>query len=207
MAREGVEIASRQTFDTRDSAAWLHTAIRDLLKETSVPLSALNAVGISAGPGSYTGLRVGMSAAKGLCYALSIPMVAVNSLEMMARAAAKKYNGFLCPMIDARRMEVFTALYDQDLNVYLPPNNLILTPESFQEQLEAGPITFFGNGSPKWEELTSHENAVFAYINATASDLALASFNLFELKAFCDLAYAEPFYGKEFYSPPPRRVV
>ena len=126
LADDGKPLAIRSNPQTKDSAAWLHNAIKDVLGEKNLGLSQVHAIAISEGPGSYTGLRVGMATAKGICYALNIPLITVNTLQMMAAAAQGGDANLLCPMIDARRMEVFTAVFDQQLNEIQPSTNLIL---------------------------------------------------------------------------------
>lgn len=168
-------------------------------------MTQLEAVAVSAGPGSYTGLRIGMAAAKGLCYALNCPLITINTLQMMAAAAAAEPTSLLCPMIDARRMEVFTGLYTRELEEVLPAQALVLDQDSFATELETTTITFFGNGSAKFQKLLQHPNAVFKNITADASHLAGFAHRAFLQQAFTDLAYSEPFYGKAFYSPPPKR--
>src|SRR5699024_2694741 len=118
-----------------------------------------------------TGLRVGMAAAKGLCYALHIPLITISTLKMMAVAAHSEPTELLCPMIDARRMEVFTAIYDKQLNEMAAPHNIILTEESFTGFLSKHTITFFGNGSNKFQAICSHPNALFKPIETTAVHL------------------------------------
>jgi tRNA threonylcarbamoyladenosine biosynthesis protein TsaB len=207
LAANGTDIDSKQTFETNDSAAWIHVAIRDLLHENDLTVNDLKAIGLSSGPGSYTGLRVGMATAKGLCYALSVPLITVNTLEMMASAAAPLANSLLCPMIDARRMEVFTGVFNPDLSVVLPVSNLVLEDNSFADLLDSNKVTFFGNGSDKWKTLVKHENALFLDLSASASDLSPLTYRLYSNKSFTELAYSEPLYGKEFYSPPARPLV
>ena len=190
----------------RDHAAWLQVAVRDLCTESGLALSDLSAVAVSAGPGSYTGLRVGMSAAKGLCYALRIPLITVNTLQMMAAAARSlPEEGLLCPMIDARRLEVFAGLYHRSLEEIIKPQNYLLENGLFLPYLEKSRIIFFGNGSDKWQGIVTHKNAVFENVTATASAMLPLSWAAFEKRQFADLAYSEPFYGKEFYSPAPKR--
>jgi tRNA threonylcarbamoyladenosine biosynthesis protein TsaB len=196
-------ISFSQNENTKDSARWLHVALDKLFKEAAMSPDELDAISISAGPGSYTGLRVGMAAAKGLCYALNIPLICVSTLKMMAFAAVENKSGWLCPMIDARRMEVFTALYDENLNEIISPQNLILTTESFAEQIRHHKIIFFGNGSEKFTSLQHSTNAEFLHIEANAKHLVPLAYRIFIKKEFGDLAYAEPYYGKEFYSPSP----
>lgn len=191
----------------KDQAAWLHMAIQQLLQQKNISLQQLNAIAISAGPGSYTGLRVGIAAAKGLCYALQIPLITISTLKMMAVAAMAEPTDWLCPMIDARRMEAFTAIYDKQLNEIIPPHNIILTEESFTEFLKKHTITFFGNGSNKFQTICRHPNAVFKQIETTAIHLTTLSYSCFQQKQFADLAYCEPYYGKAFYSPTPKKII
>ena len=184
-----------------ESASWIHTAIAQALQEASLSLKEVSAVAVSAGPGSYTGLRVGMATAKGLCFALGIPLITINTLHMMAVAALEEPTRLLCPMIDARRMEVFTGVYTKKLEEVLPAQALILQPDSFAALLEEDSITFFGNGSAKFQALQSHPHAFFKTITADASHLAVLASRAFEEQKFADLAYSEPFYGKAFFSP------
>jgi tRNA threonylcarbamoyladenosine biosynthesis protein TsaB len=204
---EGADvIAFSANPDQRDSAAWLQAAIRDLFSEQGRSLQELAAVSVSAGPGSYTGLRVGMASAKGLCYALGAPLISIPTLKMMAAAAAPEAEGILCPMIDARRAEVFTAAYTKELEELVPAHSRILDGDSFSELLAQGPVTFFGNGSDKFRAMTTNSAARFADIAADARHLAALATAAFEQGHFADLAYEVPFYGKEFYTPvPPKK--
>ena len=187
----------------KDSAAWLHPGIESLLDQHNVGLHQLEAIAVSGGPGSYTGLRVGMAAAKGLCYALSCPLIVVSTLQMMGAAAQPfaQAEQLLCPLIDARRMEVFAALFDSTLQEIVPPFNLILEAASFDEWLSHCNVLFFGNGSDKAKEIIRSNSASFMQINATAADMRRLSYQKFAQHQFSDLAYTEPFYGKDFYSP------
>lgn len=185
----------------KDHAAWLHTAIAELLAEAGIQLADLQAISVSAGPGSYTGLRVGMATAKGLCYALKKPLIAINTLEMMTAAVPANEAGLRCPLIDARRMEVFTAVYDSSGNTVLPPASMILTENKFSAMLDSQPVLFFGNGAPKSQPVLAHPNARFLQVDASAKHLSGLAFSRFEKQLFDDLAYTEPFYGKEFYLP------
>ncbi len=189
----------------RESAAWLHVAIQDLLKQNSFQLEQLNAIAICSGPGSYTGLRVGMAAAKGLCYALNIPLITINTLQVMAASAITCATELLCPMIDARRMEVFTAVFDRQLQEVMPSTNLILEQDSLAVWLEEHTITLFGNGSEKARPVIIHPNAFFASVTTSAADMAALSTNKFVSRQFADLAYEEPFYGKDFHSSFPKK--
>jgi tRNA threonylcarbamoyladenosine biosynthesis protein TsaB len=185
----------------RESASWLHIAIKELLQQNNLQVQQLNAVAISAGPGSYTGLRVGMAAAKGLCYAYKIPLISINTLQLMAASVVTATTDLLCPMIDARRMEVFTALYDQSLQEVIKPTNLILEESSFEKYLKENTITFFGNGSEKAKTVIHHANAVFVTVSTSASNMAKIALDKFDMKQFSNLAYTEPLYIKDFHSP------
>ena len=199
---EGAEIrAVKKSSETGESAAWLHVAMQQLFQEQGLSMNQIVAVAVSAGPGSYTGLRIGMATAKGLCYALRIPLITINTLHMMAAAAPAELTNLLCPMIDARRMEVFTALYTNGLKELMPAQALILNNNSFTEILETKTITFFGNGSAKFQAIMQHPNAVFKTIEANATHVARLAYEAYKEGKIADLAYSEPFYGKEFYSP------
>jgi tRNA threonylcarbamoyladenosine biosynthesis protein TsaB len=145
-----------------------------------------------------------MAAAKGLCYALRIPLLTINTLQMMAAAAVAEPSELLCPMIDARRMEVFTALYTKNLEALMPAQALILQENPFAAVLEKHTVTFFGNGSEKCKTVIQHPNAVFKTITTNAAHLAGLAWRKFEAGDSADLAYSEPFYGKAFYSPAPK---
>lgn len=180
----------------KDHASWLHTSIKQALKETGKTVCDLNAVGLTAGPGSYTGLRVGMAAAKGLCYALKIPLLLLNTLEAMAGTAVSAGTDYICPLLDARRMEVYTAVYDKDLNQILPPCAMTLDEHSFSSYLERHSIVFFGNGKTKLELLITNQRALFADMPFNASYVAKKVFAKYCYLEFADLAYAEPVYLK-----------
>ena len=191
-----------------DHAAWIQVAIRELLAETEFRLAHISAIAVNAGPGSYTGLRVGMATAKGMCYALGIPLITESTLWLIAQRVKKEialesvyaFPVLICPMIDARRMEVFTTLYDLDLNEKTAPAAIVLEPDSFTEQLQDHVIMFSGNGSKKWQNLCLHPNAVFAEVTQDVADLAGSAFRKFENGIFSDLAYAEPAYLKGVYT-------
>jgi len=185
----------------KESASWLHVAIQQLLLENGLELKTLDAVAISAGPGSYTGLRVGMAAAKGLCYAISKPLITINTLQMMAASVQLPATELLCPMIDARRMEVFTAVYNTNLEEIMPATNLILEESSFTDLLDVHTLSFFGNGSAKASPLIRHKNASFISVTSTAENMLSLAAKRFSEGQFANLAYAEPYYGKDFHSP------
>lgn len=200
LARDQQLIAFNENKEIKDSASWLHPAIQALFHDNAIPLQQLQAIAVSAGPGSYTGLRVGMATAKGLCYALQLPLITLGTLEIMAAAAKHVATELLCPMIDARRMEVFTGIYNKDREAVIAPHNRILEAASFADILEKYSITFFGNGSTKWQSLTTAPNAHFEDIAFSAKDMIELAATHYNLNAFTDLAYSEPLYIKEFFT-------
>lgn len=200
IARDGVALDHDINSNPREQASWLHVAIEKLLHKNSILITALDAVAVSNGPGSYTGLRIGLSAAKGLCFSLKIPLIALNTLEVMANASNKIEGHLLCPMIDARRMEVYTALYDNSLKLITAPSAMIINSQSFHSHLESYKILFFGNGSHKVKDVITHENAFFGELNQTAREMVALSEEKFKKNDFADIAYSEPLYLKDFYS-------
>ena len=203
LAKNGETLALMHNQDQQDHAAWLHTAIEQMMKDANYKMQDLNGLAVSAGPGSYTGLRVGMAAAKGFCYALNIPLITENTLFVMAFAASKQVenkSSLLSPMIDARRMEVFTALYNADLEEIFPATAMILEERSLSDYFSRYPITFFGSGVKKWQQLTKNSKAAFLNNSADASHLAILSYKKFIKKEFTDIIYSEPIYVKEFYT-------
>jgi len=185
----------------KDHAAWLHHAITELMQKARYELKDLKAVAVSIGPGSYTGLRVGLAAAKGFCYALNIPLITVDTLRTMAFAVKDEATELICPLIDARRMEVFTATYNKNTEEKVPPHSMIIDENSFAGPLLSEKILFCGNAIKKLQPLLTSSNAAFCNKIADASHLAKLSLPLFNTGQFADLAYTEPFYLKEFYTP------
>lgn len=202
LSEDGNELQLSCSENQKDHASWLHTEIAGLLQKSGKRIKDLDAVAVSIGPGSYTGLRVGLAAAKGFCYALNIPLITVNSLKIIALAAKDETIDIICPLIDARRMEVFTAVYDKDLREKNSPHTLVIDENSFASLLLTGKILFCGNGVKKLQPLISNSNALFSNKIADASHLARLSFPCYNKNEFSDLAYAEPLYIKEFYSMP-----
>ena len=207
LAKDGDILTIAKNEKQKDHAAWLHIAIKNILEKNNLEMSAVDAVAITAGPGSYTGLRIGLAAAKGICYALHKPLICLNTLEVMA-AAAKNVNDpcvegadLLCPMIDARRMEVFTAVYDKELRIIKEPSAMELNENSFDKELEVKSICFLGNGSGKFRALINNSNALFSDVNMDAAAMVPLSDKKFLCNEFADLAYAGPLYLKEFYTP------
>lgn len=188
--------------DQKTHASFIQPAIASIVKETGIALHQLSAVAVTGGPGSYTGLRVGMATAKGICYSLEKPLIVVNTLEVMAIAAIEKTAPeieMFCPLIDARRMEVFTAIYDRLLNPILPPQPRVLEEQTFAKNLETGVILFSGSGAKKLREFLSHSNARFLELQHHAGHLAQLALKSFVSKQFADLAYSEPMYLKAFF--------
>lgn len=200
LSRDGKSIGFLENSERGQQAAWLHNSIKQLMADAGVDLKSLNAIAVSNGPGSYTGLRIGLSAAKGICYALNIPLILINTLKIMASAVADQADDLICPMIDARRMEVFTAIYDKNLNIIDQPKALVLQSDSFSELLASRKILFVGNGSTKFKELTNYSNANFVNHTHNALDLAKLSSKMFDESQFADLAYSEPEYVKAVHT-------
>lgn len=187
--------------DQKTHASFLHPAIRDLLDRSESGMDKIKAVSVIIGPGSYTGLRVGLAAAKGICFAMNIPLITVNTLEWMAFSKKGSDCDFLCPMIDARRNEVFTAIFDKNAVELKAPHALILENKQFDRELERGTILFFGSGAAKAEQYFCHRNSRFSVNNsATSHDQFKISIDRFLSAKFTDLAYSEPLYTKEFYT-------
>lgn len=180
----------------------LHLFIQEGLKKTNIESKDLAAVAVSKGPGSYTGLRIGVSSAKGLAYALSIPLISVDTLQVMASMAfgKVKHEAFYCPMIDARRMEVYTNVYDQFLKTQSETRALIVDENSIESFKQYPTIYFFGDGMPKCKDLLSTlTNAHFIEdIKPSATYMVKLAYSKFVSKAFEDVAYFEPFYLKDF---------
>lgn len=210
LSKDGHVIGTLENNAQKDHAAWIQMAINTLLQKESYTMQQLQAIAVTAGPGSYTGLRVGMATAKGLCYALQIPLITINTLHAMANAAIDQWISnashmqpplCFCPMIDARRMEVFTAVYDERLQEIIAPKAVILDELSFKEELNNRSLICFGNGSSKWKNVSRYPNVLFIdeKINI-AKSLAKLAFSLHLSQNFANLAYAEPVYLKEFYT-------
>ena len=185
----------------KDHAAWLHPAIKEIFDKNNRELKTIDAIAVTGGPGSYTGLRIGMTAAKGICYALNKPLIILNTLQVMANAARNETADLLCPMIDARRMEVFTAIFSKDLQTIKEPAAIEINEKSFDEDLLTNTICFFGNGSIKFRPIKKNQKAIFSSVISDAAAMISLSEEKFKQKEFADLAYAEPLYLKEFHTP------
>ncbi len=202
IAKNGKALQSATNDNQKDHAAWLHTAVSGIIKKSGYLISQLEAVAVSIGPGSYTGLRVGLAAAKGLCYALHIPLLAINTLEIIALSVKEEATDLICPLVDARRMEVFTAVYDKELREKYSPVAMVIEAASFASLLATHKILFCGSGHKKVQAMISSPNALYSGTISNAEHLAQLSQHHFQLKQFADLVSTEPLYIKEFYAVP-----
>ncbi len=199
LSENGKVIALKEINDGNYShAEKLHVFIDSVLNKAGVNMQQLDAVAISKGPGSFTGLRIGVSAAKGLCFALDIPLISISTLQSLALQRDLE-NGFVIPMLDARRMEVYSAVFDINNNQIREIEAQILDEFSFQDYLEKGQVIFIGDGVPKTKELISHPNAVFVEDRLpSANEMGMLAFQKLQLSDFENSAYFEPFYLKDF---------
>jgi tRNA threonylcarbamoyladenosine biosynthesis protein TsaB len=195
-------LAYRENRQPKEHASFVHAAVGSLLRDTDTKLNDIDAFAITSGPGSYTGLRVAMAAAKGFCYALDKPLIALNTLEVMAQAALEANSidadRWLCPMLDARRMEVFTAVYDRCLDIKMAPGAIILEEGTFEALLLERGIVFFGNGSNKLRDLKPRGDAQFLDVIHNATHLAILAEKSFYQQKFSDVSYLQPEYLKDF---------
>jgi len=208
LAKDGKVVDLLESGEGQNHARLVSVYAKDLLERNQVKPSELVSVAISRGPGSYTGLRIGVSTAKGFCYAAQIPLIAVGTLEAMAKYVSSNRALFgidenrpslYCPMIDARRMEVYSMLIDQAGNVLKPISAEVVDESFLSAELIDKQIVFLGNGSSKCKNLITSPNAVFAEgVRASASHLHELAWKAFQEKKFEDLAYFEPFYLKDF---------
>lgn len=196
-------IAKKESNNGYTHAENLHLFIEDIIKQCDLQIHDLNAISISSGPGSYTGLRIGYSAAKGLSYALKIPIITVETLKALSFKVINivKKDALYCPLIDARRMEVYTVSYDYHLNETLPLRPLILNETSIGLFNQNKEIYFFGDGMPKAKTLLlTLKNVQFIeHIDADAESMISLAFKKYIANDFVDAAYAEPNYLKEFF--------
>ncbi len=203
LAIDGNIIENRESLFVKEHSSKINVFIKEVIDSSKIEFKNIDAIAISKGPGSYTGLRIGVSTAKGLCYSQNIPLIAINSLKIMANGIINsnkiEENSLLCPMIDARRMEVYTALFNNKLNYVSNTNAEILTNESFSNHLKTSKIYFFGDGSDKFKDIIENENAIFIKdIFPSANDMVNLSLEKFKRKEFEDVAYFEPYYLKDF---------
>jgi tRNA threonylcarbamoyladenosine biosynthesis protein TsaB len=199
ISKLGKTIALKELNDGNYShAEKLHEFIKLVVQEATIEMSDLKAIAVSKGPGSYTGLRIGVSAAKGLCFALNIPLIAINTLESLALSISVT-GGYKIPLLDARRMEVYSAIFNENIDSIRDVKAEIITSASFYEYLKHQKVYFFGDGAEKCKEIITHENAIF--INGkfpSANEMSVLSFKKYQENNFEDVAYFEPFYLKDF---------
>jgi len=183
----------------------------EVMQTAELAFEDLHAVMVSKGPGSYTGLRIGVSFAKGICYALQLPLIAIDSLcgmSMGAKALIRDQNALFCPMIDARRMEVYTAIYNYDLEALQAISALELKPDFFHSDFRKQPIYLFGDGASKSLKVLDHPDLHFLEeVQPSARHFGAAAYDKFQKQAFEDLAYFEPFYLKAFLAGKPKKLV
>ena len=208
LSKEGETFALQEDNSKQYShAERLHVYIETLLKQNNLQPTDLDAIAVSKGPGSYTGLRIGVSAAKGLCFALDKPLISVSTLEALARQV-KAEEGVIVPMLDARRMEVYSAVFDANYNTVREIEAQILDEQSFASYLEKGKVYFVGNGVEKTKTLITHENAVFIEDKLpSANEMSVIAFNKYQKKDLEDVAYFEPYYLKDFVALKPKPKV
>lgn len=198
LARNGETILCKEIAEEGYShAEKLHVFIEEIIKESQLNIKDLTAVAVSKGPGSYTGLRIGVSTAKGLCYALGIPLISVDTLAVLA-AAVTHNDGWIVPMIDARRMEVYSAVFDQNYNKIKDVQAEILTENSYSEVTDT--IYIVGDCQEKCKTVLTRANFVFLpeIIFPSAQEMSTLSYAKFVQNDFEDVAYFEPFYLKDF---------
>ncbi|AYA37447.1 tRNA (adenosine(37)-N6)-threonylcarbamoyltransferase complex dimerization subunit type 1 TsaB [Hymenobacter oligotrophus] len=213
LTHDGALLAATELRLEKSHSSHLTVLIEQLLSNAGVALEQVSAVAVSDGPGSYTGLRIGAAAAKGLCYALSLPLVAVGTLPALAHQVAQqvpraaRYR--FCPLLDARRMEVYAALYSADGQELQAPAPVILDADSWAAELDLGPVLFFGSGAAKFQPLVADKPNAEFLTNVHPSAIAVAQLAeaAYARQAFKDVAYYEPFYLKEVYTTTPNKAL
>lgn len=214
IARDGELLSLRESDQGRDHAKNLAVFVDELLRETSIRPDELDAVAVGMGPGSYTGLRIGVSFAKGMCYGLNIPLLAVGSLDALAQVAIEDHeagimniegwnDAVLCPMVDARRMEVYAQIFDVKCNQLSNVSAEVITEDSFAQWRKERKMIIFGNGAAKCQELLP--DAAYISVVPSARGLARLAHQRYEEGKFEDIAYFEPFYLKDFIVIPSKK--
>ena len=212
LAKDGNVLSLRESYEDKSHATLLTVFIDEILKEQNVSAQALDAVAVSKGPGSYTGLRIGVSTAKGIAYGIGKPLIAVNTLQAMtkglfeSKVSAVEGADLFLPMIDARRMEVYTGVWDKTEKQIQEITSKVIDEDAFSNHSEK--LLLFGNGAQKCKEVLNQENVLFFddYV-ISASHMVTLSEQKFKDKKFEDVAYFEPFYLKEFMATTPKNNV
>jgi len=210
--RDGKLLIAEELLTPQSASSQLSPLIDQLLTTAKVTPKDLAAVAVASGPGSYTGLRIGVATAKGICFGLNVPLIAINTLEVMAAQVAKSFQEstediLLCPMLDARRMEVYCLVSDPRLNEVEPTQAKVIDAESFANRLAQRTVYFFGNGADKCKNVINHPNARFLNdLHPTAKQLGVMAFHKFEKGEFENLSSFEPHYLKEFMVKKPKTV-
>lgn len=211
-------IAIRESDEDKSHGALLTVFMDEVLKEGRLKSKDLDAISVSIGPGSYTGLRIGVSAVKGFAYALNLPIIGIETLLALAIGAKAEQEVMelaehnpdllLCPLLDARRMEVYSAFYTLDEQAFRKVHADIIDSDSYNDILNSRPVAFFGNGSQKVKEILTHENVCFVDgIVPSARNMILPSLDAFGKKRYEDTAYFEPYYLKDFIATSPKKKV
>ncbi len=209
-------VSLRESNDSRSHASMLTVFIEEILKKNGIKASALDAIAVSKGPGSFTGLRIGVSAAKGIAYAASVPLIGIDTTLVMFwgkvqdrnRGTEYESNTLFCPMLDARRMEVYFALYDRNGNTVKNISAGIITEASFNDIPESRKIVFFGDGSAKCREVIKRSNVCFDDdYRISAAHMYSPAFKALNDHHFEDVAYFEPFYLKDFITTRSRKNI
>lgn len=176
----------------------LHLFIKEILEENLIRVGQLDAIAVSRGPGSYTGLRIGVSTAKGLCFSLDKPLIALDTLAVLYTQIKEAEFDFFAPMLDARRMEVYTTVFDKEGNNLLPTSAKILDEDSFKKFLDRGKVLFAGTGTDKFKEICTHPNASFLETTPSAKEMIFLADSKYKKSDTEDVAYFEPYYLKDF---------
>ena len=205
LSKDGETLILKEDKDSGYShAEKLHVYINELFKEANINPKDIDAVAVSKGPGSYTGLRIGVSAAKGLCFALDKPLLAVSTLEILAHQV-KINQGYIVPMLDARRLEVYAAVFDAKFEQYRGIKAEILSKETYSTLLKENKVYFIGSGVEKTKTLVTHSNAIFIEGQLpSANEMAQLSERKYKKSDIEDVAYFEPFYLKDFIAIKPK---
>lgn len=203
LVRNGEVVCYRESTEPRAHASKTAVFVDEMLRDQGMNVSDCDAVCVSSGPGSYTGLRVGSSTAKGLCFGAGIPLLSVCTTDILANKAITEGMlpegcRYIIPMIDARRMEVYSAVYDAEGTRLSEVEPQVIDEESFADRLCEGPVLFVGDGAQKCREVLSHPNAVFFQCCPDAASMLAPALKAFEERRFENTAYFEPFYLKQF---------